>query len=102
MAGRPETAERFQKKGEYVARVIVGETIIVPIRGQVGDLDAIYNLNDVGSVIWEAIEGQTPVSCMVEAVCREFDVAPEKAEADTLAFVKRLEAAGLLEGAGAL
>ena len=53
MAGRRELAARFRKKGEYVARVIAGETIVVPIRGQVGDLEAIYNLNEVGSMIWE-------------------------------------------------
>jgi hypothetical protein len=99
MAERPEIADRFRKKGEYVARVIAGETIVVPIRGQVGDLESIYNLNDVGSVIWKMVDGETPVSLMVEAVCREFDVAPEQAEADTLEFLKRMEAAGLVEPA---
>ena len=99
MAERPEKTDRFRKKGEYVARVIAGETIVVPIRGQVGDLESIYNLNDVGSVIWELVDGETPVSLMVEAVCREFDVTPEQAEADTLDFLKRMEAAGLVEPA---
>ena len=42
--------------------MIAGETIVVPIRGQVGDLESIYNLNEVGSVIWEMTDGQTPVS----------------------------------------
>lgn len=92
-------AERFRKKGDYVARVIAGETIVVPIRGQVGDLEAIYNLNEVGSVIWEMMDGQTPVSRMVEAVCSEFEVTAEKAEEDTLDFLKGLEAAGLVEEA---
>lgn len=88
---------RFRKKGEYVARVIAGETIVVPIRGQVGDLESIYNVNEVGSLIWEMTDGQTAVGSMVEAVCREFEVTPEQAEEDTLEFLKGLEAAGLVE-----
>ena len=91
------TAGRYRKKGEYVARVIAGETIVVPIRGQVGDLESIYSVNEVGSVIWEMIDGETPVSRMVEAVCRRFEVAPELAEIDALDFLKGLEAAGLVE-----
>ena len=97
MAGRREMAERFRKKGEYVARVIAGETIVVPIRGQVVDLEAIYNLNEVGSMIWEMVDGQTPVSRIVEAVCCEFEVTPQQAEEDTLDFLKGLEAAGVVE-----
>jgi hypothetical protein len=97
MAERQETAEKYRKKGEYVARVIAGETIIVPVRGQVGDLESIYNLNEVGSAIWGMMDGQTTVNRMVEAVCREFEVTPEKAERNTLSFLKSLEAAGLVE-----
>ena len=91
------TADKFRKKGEYVARVIAGETIVVPIRGQVGDLESIYNLNEVGSLIWGMVDGETPVSRMIDAVCLEFDVTPEQAEEDTLNFLRGLEAAGLVE-----
>ena len=97
MAESRDAAGTFRKKGEYVARVIAGETIVVPIRGQVGDLEAIYNLNEVGSMIWEMVDGQTPVSRIVEAVCCEFEVTPQQAEEDTLDFLKGLEAAGVVE-----
>ena len=99
MAERRDTVEMYRKKGEYVARVIAGETIVVPIRGQVGDLESIYNLNEVGSLVWELMDGETPVRGMIEAVCREFDVTPEQAEKDTLDFLKGLEAAGIVEAA---
>jgi hypothetical protein len=86
----------FAKKGEFVARVIGGETIIVPVRGQVGDLESVYNLNEVGSLIWERVDGKTPVSGIVEAVAREFEVTAEDAEKDTLEFLGGLESAGLI------
>jgi len=39
---------RFVKEPDLVTRLIAGETIIVPIRDGVGDLNAVYTLNQVG------------------------------------------------------
>ena len=87
----------FVKKGDYVDRSIAGDTIIVPIRGQVGDLNSIYNLNDVGTFIWNLIDGRTAVSQIVQAVQSEFEVTPDVAEKDTFEFVSALESAGMVE-----
>jgi hypothetical protein len=87
----------FAKKGEFVARSIAGDTIIVPIRGQVGDLNSIYNLNEVGSFIWNLIDGRNTLSQIAQAVCEEFDVTLEAAEQDTVEFVAALESAGIAE-----
>jgi len=91
------TATCFAKKGEFVARSIAGDTIIVPIRGQTGDLNSIYNLNEVGSFIWNLIDGRTTLSHLVQAVYREFEVTPEAAQEDTVEFVGALESAGIIE-----
>lgn len=90
----------FRKKGESVTRSIAGETLVVPVRGHVGDLDAIYALNDVAAFIWEQFDEQKSVSQVVEAVCREFDVAREQAETETTEFIAALEAAGMIETCG--
>jgi hypothetical protein len=87
----------YIKKGEFVARSIAGETIVVPVRGQVGDLDSIYNLNEVGGFIWERIDGRTGVSQIAEAVAGEFEVTPEEAGRDTLDFIGALEGAGMIQ-----
>jgi hypothetical protein len=87
----------FARMGEFVARNIAGETILVPVRGRKGDLDAIYNLNEVAGFIWNSIDGQTTVRQLVGAVCSEFDVAHATAEAETLKFVAALQDAGLIE-----
>jgi|SRR5689334_23700473 len=90
---------KFRRKGEYIARVVAGETIVVPICGNVGDLESIYNLNQVASLIWEMTDGRTSVGQTVEAVCREFDVPPDTAARDTLEFLHGLELSGLVEAA---
>jgi hypothetical protein len=90
---------RFVKKGEYVSRLIAGETILVPVRGQVGDLNAIFNLNEVASFIWDRIDGSAGVHRIAASVASEFDVAPAEAARDTHDFFASLIQAGLVEPA---
>jgi hypothetical protein len=81
---------------EFVTRRIAQETLVVPVAGGVGDLDAIYTLNEVAARIWSALETPTTVDDIVAAVCREFDVAADRAEGDVLDFLDKLESAGLV------
>ena len=90
-------ASRYAKKGEFVTRNIAGETLLVPVRGRVGDLDAIYNLSGVASFIWDHIDGQATLEQIVQGVCAEFDIVPQTAEADALQFIADLQRAGLIE-----
>jgi len=86
----------YTKKNDFVARDIAGETIIVPIRGNVGDLDSVYTLNEIGSMIWQLIDGKKTVNEIAKAVCNAYVVTPQVAEKDTLEFLNSLEEAGLL------
>jgi len=43
----------YSKDKNLVARSIAGETLIVPVRSGVADLDYIYALNEVGSRVWQ-------------------------------------------------
>jgi hypothetical protein len=85
---------------EFVTRRIADETIIVPVAGGVGDLDAIFTLNDVGSHIWRLLEQPTTVDAIVGDLARTFDVARERAEQDVLEFLDRLADAGLIRPLG--
>jgi hypothetical protein len=81
---------------EFVTRRIADETIIVPVVGGVGDLDAIFTLNEVGSHIWRLIDGPITVQQIVEEIGRAFDVQPDQAERDVPEFLDKLAEAGLI------
>jgi hypothetical protein len=87
----------WQPKGEIVAREIAGETILVPVRNRVGDLDSIFTLNEVGAFVWGLIGARASGSHIAGAIATEFDVSPAEAERDALEFIASLEAAGLVE-----
>jgi hypothetical protein len=81
---------RFVRNQEVVSRKIDGELIIVPIRSGVGDLNSLYTLNPVGSVLWDFMtEGHT-VAEMVERVCDEFEVSTSQAQQDIEEFLGSL------------
>jgi hypothetical protein len=83
---------------EFVTRRIADETIIVPIVGGVGDLDAIFTLNEVASRIWTLIDAPAPttVRAIVGDVVRAFDVDADRAERDVVEFLEQLAEAGMI------
>jgi len=87
----------FSKKDDFVTREIAGETIIVPIRKQAGDLESIYTLNEVGTVIWGMIDGKTKVSKIIEAIHQDYTTSPEDAAKDVSEFLQSLKEAGLIQ-----
>ena len=93
-----ETNEQLLiRSRSVVSRVVAGETLIVPIRGKVGDLASIYSFNGTGSSIWQLLDeprGRTELGSMV---AREFEVEPEQAQKDVEKFVAELFSAGLVE-----
>ena len=102
MGKKPEidSKQYFTKDSDLVTRNIGGETIIVPVRSNVGDLDSIYNLNEVGTTIWELLDGKTNVSQIAEAIQEEYEVSKEEAEKDAFEFLESLQAAGLIRLSG--
>lgn len=90
------TVRCYKKENDFVTRNIKGETIIVPVKGHVSDLDSIYTLDEVGTFIWQLLDGQTSIKQIVKNVCNEYDVSHEEAEKDIIELVGSLEKAGLI------
>jgi len=76
---------------QVAARMLGGEMMIMSPRDT-----TLFNLNDVGSVIWQSADGQTPLEEIVARLCAEFDVSPEVARQDAEAFVEELAGHGIM------
>lgn len=83
----------------YIARntrlgtcTLAGEALIVTPNDS-----RIYNLNPVATCIWEAADGRSRLTQIVEnRICAEFDIDRDTALADALALVDDFCAKGLL------
>lgn len=88
---------RYQKSPDIVFRKIADETILVPIKNNVGDLESIYTLNAVAARIWELIDEKRKVKEIKDIIVEEFEVTPEEAEKDIKKFLLRLEKADIIK-----
>jgi len=80
-----------------VARVVAGETLIVPVRAKVGDLASIYSFNATGTLIWKLLESPKTLAELAAMVAQEYEVDPLQAEHDVTSFVGEMKAVGLVE-----
>jgi hypothetical protein len=87
----------FVRSQSVVSRHIGGETLIVPVRGKVGDLASIYSFNEIGSLLWRLLEIPRNLSELLAAVEREYDVDSETARQDVERFLGDVHSAGLVE-----
>ena len=92
-----EDARIFVRSQSVVSRRVSGETLIVPVRGKVGDLASIYSVNEVASLIWQLLEMPRNVSELVSAVEGEYDVDPQQAQQDVSKFLNDMLSVGLVE-----
>jgi Coenzyme PQQ synthesis protein D (PqqD) len=89
--------ETFLRSQSMVARVVAGETLILPVRARVGDLASIYSFNGTGTLVWKLLESPRTVTELAAAVAQEYEVEPSQAERDVTDFVSEMKAVGLVE-----
>lgn len=81
---------------EIVCRQVGGESVLVPIRHNVGNLDFVYTLSEVAAEVWRLIDGTRTIDAIVESICTSYDVDRASAEADVKGLVSDLAEAALL------
>ena len=72
-------------------RTIQHETILIPIKDNVGDMDSLYNLNEVGAFIWERLDGEKILRDIRTMITEAFGVSSEEAQEDLYEFVRQLK-----------
>ena len=87
----------YQRNSNIVFRQIADQSILVPIRNNIGDLESIYTLNEVASRIWELIDGKRNVGQIRDTIVDEFEITLEEAEKDLEQFLQKLEKIEVIE-----
>jgi Coenzyme PQQ synthesis protein D (PqqD) len=80
------------RSSAIAARLVGGEMMIMSAADS-----TFFTLNEVGTAIWQAADGQTPLAQIVVAkICAEFEVSLSEAQRDTEQFVTELARHGIL------
>ncbi len=80
----------YQQAEDFVSRNIAGETVLVPLRQQIGDLDSIYTLNEVATLVWERLARPSTVGQLTQAIGEAFDALPETIRQDLEEYLGQL------------
>jgi hypothetical protein len=88
--------DTYIRSDAVVSRAIAGETLVIPVRGSVGDLASIYSLNEVGTMIWDALAEPMSVEEMASLIESKYQVDRDRAHRDVGLFVTEMAAAGLV------
>ena len=97
MSDEVNWATVFGKRDEVVSREIAGETILVPIRGRLVELQRVFSVNPVGAHIWQELDGKKSLAEIRDSVLEAFEVERDQADADIRDFVAELVEAELVE-----
>lgn len=81
---------RYRRSEDFVARAIAGETVLVPIRQRLGDLESIYTMNEVATFIWERLLEPATVAQIAAAVKEEFEADPVEIRRDVADLLGQL------------
>jgi Coenzyme PQQ synthesis protein D (PqqD) len=84
-------ASLYQLKTKYVTREIGNELVLVPLSGNVSQMNERFTMNDTGRFLWDNLSEKTTVGHLVEEMTETFDVSSERAEVDILLFLRKLD-----------
>lgn len=86
----------YRHADDVICRQVGAESILVPIRNNVGSLDYIYTLSPVAARIWALLDGTRSIAQIITELCDEYDVTPDQAAADVAELVSDLENVSLV------
>ena len=87
----------FQKKGEVILRRIAGETLLIPIRNQLAEMQKIFSMNSIAEFIWNQLDGKQNLSHIRDRVLLNFAVSEETAASDIKEYICQLREANIIE-----
>ena len=83
--------ELYNRKSQFAIRNVGNEKILVPIKNNIANMTEIFTLNEVGSFIWDNIDGKNTEEDIVSAITNEFDIDELTAKKDLTDFIKKFD-----------
>lgn len=85
----------FRRNGDIVSRKIADEMFLVPVKGNMADMQRIFALNPVAEFVWQNLD-KKKLNDICNEVTNNFDVSRQQAEEDIQEFINELMEADLI------
>lgn len=84
-------------KDGFILKNVADNYIVVPVEGELVDLNAMITLTETGAFLWGILENGASKEELVEKILEEYDVDRTTAENDVAEFTNRLSENNMLE-----
>ena len=81
----------YKLKIKFVARQVGAEMILVPLSGNVAQMNELFTLNETARFIWQNTGENTTLADIESLMTTEFDIDAETAKEDIGKFMALLE-----------
>ncbi|MGB4415651.1 MAG: PqqD family protein [Paludibacter sp.] len=81
----------YNLKSKFVTREVGDELIIVPLSGNVAQMNELFTLNETAKVIWENLREDTSFEDLQRLITETFDIDAQTAAKDIDSFLIRLD-----------
>ena len=86
----------YKRNKDVVCRKIGDEYVLIPVKSRLKDDDCLYAFNEMGSLIWERLDGVKSLEEIVSEITRKSGKKRSVVETDCLEFVRDLGKEGLV------
>ncbi len=77
-------------RSAFATRVVGSERLLVPVKGDMSEFNAMLTLNPSATLLWDHIDQETDVSTLTEVLVDNFEVNEETARKDVMDFINVL------------
>lgn len=88
---------RYTQSSDVVLRRVAGESLLIPVKGQLANLQSIFVLEGVGEEVWKRLNGESRLAEIVRDVADLYSVERDVVADDCDEFVRFLLDENLVE-----
>lgn len=89
--------QHYKRSPNVLQRRLGNESLLVPVKGNLADMQTVFSLNPTGETLWQALEQPRDTDGLVRELIAAFKVDEPTARRDVEVFVAALAARGLIE-----
>ena len=89
-------AVRYARNPDFIFRKIVEEMILVPIVQDVANMDCVYALNEIGTLVWQQLENPRSKQELSDIILQDYAAEPETVQMDLNVFLDNMLEAGAI------
>ncbi len=80
----------IDKQKNIISKKINNEYLLVPLTGNIANMNSLFTLNETAAFLWEKIDGEKNIRQLAQEIVKEYNVEMEEAYSDAEIFIRKI------------